>query len=267
MNLSGKAKRRIIVYGGIILIATGSYYYQPMRIDFIRRVPPTQAHLKPDSVPFFTKGEKIAVVVAHPDDAEFYIGGTLTKLGQARADITLIVMTDGDKGYYPSFLTDAAANRKVRRAEQLKASATYHAKVIFMGGPDGRLRSNEETVQNLTDELKKIAPTCLICFEDNYWVRVSHNDHRNAGESAVGAATQVPSIHWVARFATAAPNYAIDISNLWDTKDRLLRTHASQFSGEKGDRVAAMVYDSAETQGKLFGFDLAEAFRCTSRRR
>ena len=95
-------KRRVIAYGSIGALLVGFYYYQPNRIDFIpRHVPVPNPRVDPDSASLFKKGTRVAIVTAHPDDAEFFLGGTLTRLGAAGVDITLIVCTNGDKSFYP----------------------------------------------------------------------------------------------------------------------------------------------------------------------
>ena len=79
-------RRRVIVYGSIAGLLVGFYYYQPNRIDFIpRSLPKNNPRLDPDSKNLFKKGTRVAIVTAHPDDAEFFLGGTLTMLGRTSA--------------------------------------------------------------------------------------------------------------------------------------------------------------------------------------
>src|SRR5579871_345220 len=117
----------------------GIYEYQPQRYDLFPRTPPAiTPWTAPDSAHLFSAVARVVIVTAHPDDAEFYLGGTLTKLGRAGARLSLMVCTDGDKGYYP--FEDAARNRRVRREEQRTAAGMWNAaEVDFLGYPDGRL--------------------------------------------------------------------------------------------------------------------------------
>jgi hypothetical protein len=41
---------------------------------------------------------RVLCIVAHPDDAEFFCGGTLLLLARAGAEVDLVVVTSGDKG-------------------------------------------------------------------------------------------------------------------------------------------------------------------------
>lgn len=262
VKLGKKAKRRLWVYGSLITVLGLAYNYQPVRIDLIARKPDQPLpRVDPDAKKLFAKGTKVAVVVAHPDDPEFYIGGTLDQLGKAGADITVVLITDGDKGYYPPGFTNAEENRRIRREEQTRATAKYKGKVVFLAERDGRLRSDERTTQRVVATLQKLQPEYLLCFDEQYWTRVSHSDHRHAGILSVNAAAQISSIRWVMRFGTTGANFATDVTKNWDTKECLLAEHESQFFGLKLEGIKEMVRGSAETTGAQFGFELAEGFR------
>ena len=110
-------RRRLYFYGGFLTATLGFYFYQPVRVDlFPRPLPSPNPPVDPDAKGLFAKGARVALLTAHPDDAEYYAGGLLARLHKTGARVTLVVMTDGDKGFYP--WEDAAANRRVRRAEQ-----------------------------------------------------------------------------------------------------------------------------------------------------
>ena len=118
----------------LVTILSLAYWWNPQKIHYPQRQLINSPRVDPDLATLISPQTRITVVVGHPDDAEFFISGTLLKL---KGQITLIVVTDGDKSYYPPFTTNVNENRRVRRLEQTTASASYHAKVIFLGGPDG----------------------------------------------------------------------------------------------------------------------------------
>src|SRR5271155_1613601 len=102
--MNPKAKRHLKRTGlgaGIFALAlAGLYFYQPQRYDFFPRpAPEPNPPVDPDSKHLFAPGTRVAVVAAHPDDPEFFIGGILTELAKAGAKIAIIMCTDGDKGY------------------------------------------------------------------------------------------------------------------------------------------------------------------------
>lgn len=97
----------------------GLYRYQPQRFFFFPRpVPEVNPPVDPDSERLFSPKARVAIVAAHPDDPEFYVGGLVTLLGGAGAKMTIVMCTDGDKAYYPRGLTNVEQNRRVRRLEQ-----------------------------------------------------------------------------------------------------------------------------------------------------
>jgi LmbE family N-acetylglucosaminyl deacetylase len=241
----------------------GVYEYQPQRYDlFPRGLPAVNPWTDPDSRRLFSPAAKVAIITAHPDDAEFYLGGALTRLGKAGARLSLIVCTDGDKGYYP--FEDAARNRRVRRQEQRTAAGLWNAaEVDFLGYPDGRLFAKPDVVSALADRLRRIKPDYVIAFDPEYPPRLSHRDHRNSGEAAERAVKEAGVGTWLLRFSTRAPNYALDVTAEWPRKEELLRIHKSQFSGDRLSFIYRLVAGSAAQYGRLTHTRYAEGFRCT----
>lgn len=241
-------------------IIAGIYAWNPQRLHYFAK-PVSLPKLDPDSKSLFEKGTRVTTVVGHPDDAEFYISGTLLKLHQAGADITLIVVTDGDKSYYPPFLTNASENRTIRRKEQEDASAAYGAKVVFLGGPDGRYDPDEPTLRaKLLTAIQDSKPDYLIAFDDEYVLKVQHRDHENSGRATRELAHE-SGAKWLLLFATMAPNYWVDTTGTWDKRAELLAVHKSQFNGEKLQLIQGTIFDKATTEGEKIGAETAECFR------
>jgi LmbE family N-acetylglucosaminyl deacetylase len=239
------------------------YRYQPQRYALVeRKLPDENPPVDPDSKHLFSPEARVAVVVAHPDDPEFYIGGFLTKLGQAGAKILIVMCTDGDKGYYPRFLTDPAENRRVRRLEQIEAAKQYGATVVFLGKPDGRLVGDAQTTLEVVRELEKFKPDYVVSFDPYYRPRLQHSDHVQAGAAASKAIFAVSGVKWLMRFSTRAANWFTDITPLWSQKRELLAVHKSQFYGDKFEFIANMVKARAKADGEKAGVLYAEGFRC-----
>ena len=256
-------RRRLLVYGGLILVLWGSWLWVPWEYDFIqRRGPHPNPKVDPDSEKLFHKGTKVMVVTAHPDDSEFYIGGTLAKLHDAGAEIHQVIVTDGDKAYYGPF-TNAAENRKVRRVEATAAANAWGGTdLVILGYPDGRLHSSETLVRRLQKAINDFKPEYVMAFDFDYPPRMSHGDHRHAGEAVALAVEKTPSVRWLMRFSTSYPNYVSDISEYWPRKEDLLKIHKSQFFGSRLERVTNMVEDSAVNDGERIGTTYGEGFRC-----
>lgn len=244
----------------VLVIAGGIYLWNPQRLHYFAK-PVEMAKVDPDSKALFRKGTRVTVVVGHPDDAEYYISGTLLKLHQAGAKITLVVVTDGDKGYYPWFLTNAEENRRVRRAEQTEASAAYGAKPVFLGGPDGRYNPDEPGLRaRLLKAIQDSKPDYLIAFDDQYLPRVQHRDHENTGRATRELAPQTGA-KWLLLFATMGPNYWVDTTGTWEKRSDLLAVHKSQFFGEKLGQIQGTIFEKATSEGEKIGAETAETFR------
>ncbi len=93
----------------------GLYLEQPQRVDFCPKpAPDPNPPIDLESQHPFSGGPQVAVFGFRPDDPESNIGGLLTELSRSRAKVAITMCTNGDKGFYPSFLADAAENRQVR---------------------------------------------------------------------------------------------------------------------------------------------------------
>jgi len=253
-------KKRIWFYGGFLAFLIGGYFYQPVRIDFFAKPAPNpNPRVDPATSSLYRKGARVMVVTAHPDDTEYYLGAFLPMLDKSGAEIDLLVCTDGDKGFYP--WENAAKNRAIRRPEQLAAARVWHAKnVVFLGYPDGRLQPKSDVVADIGTWIDRWKPGWLITFDGEYPPKVSHGDHRSAGQAAAFAAAGHP-VGWLLLFATHAPNYTADVSKFVDGQRDLLALHASQFAGKKLDEVVNSVTSDAMDQGERAGLEYGVDFR------
>ena len=257
----GRAGRiRLIVWGSFWTILLSFYYWQPIRIEFFPPAVPAHAELDPDSERFFSEGARVLVVAAHPDDAEFFIGGTLLQLGRAGAQVRLVAMTNGDKAFYP-WGADPELTR-TRQSEQRNAAQIWGGTVQFLGYKDARLPVNDKTVGDLVAIMEQFDPEYVLSFDPVYRARRDHSDHIDTGRNVLRALERWGGDSWVLLFSTRAPNYFVDISGDWFDKRDLLAVHASQFSAERLERVANFVASRAEQYGDQAGVGMAEGFRC-----
>src|SRR5258708_2917925 len=109
--------------------------------------------------------KNVLVVTAHPDDAEWYCGGTIAKLAHAGAQLTLVICTEAEKGSY-AITTNPVELAKTRKREQEVSRQLLGVReVIYLGVPDGDLQPTLEIRKKLALLYRKYHPDVLITFD------------------------------------------------------------------------------------------------------
>lgn len=242
--------------------AWAAYRYQPLRVC-LRPARPAEADARISSEPvgLFRPSARVLIVTAHPDDTEFFLGGTLLRLAEAGARLHLVVATDGDKGYYPLARPDAL--RQLRRQEQRTAAAQWRAEeVVFLAHRDGRLCGSETLVGQIEQELRRIEPEYVLSFEYHCPPLVAHQDHLRAGEATFVAMQRAGLGACALYFATRAPDLFVDVSPCWERRRALLEYHRSQWHYSRYRQVRALITHTARKDGRRIGTPYAEGLRC-----
>lgn len=193
--------------------------------------------------------QKILVILAHPDDPEFFCGATLARWAAAGHSIYYCLLTCGDKGapegdYHPDELCSD------RVEEQRCAASVIGVKdVRFLGYPDGYLVPDLEMRREIARIIRQEKPDILVTCDPNLLyagdTRINHPDHRAAGQVVLdavfpaagnrlffpellleGLEPHTPREVWISipRDATIM----LDITDFWETKIRALLEHKSQ---------------------------------------
>jgi LmbE family N-acetylglucosaminyl deacetylase len=107
---------------------------------------------------------KIMVVIAHPDDESFPIGGTLAKYSSEGSHILLIAATRGEAGIADQSPEETA----IIRETELRQAAKYLgiSRVIFLDYLDGKLHlaDEEEAVRKMKEIIIEEQPDVIITF-------------------------------------------------------------------------------------------------------
>ncbi len=221
---------------------------------------------------------RILVIVAHPDDIEFGVAGSVARWVDEGAQVTYGIVTDGAAGSNEPGV-DLKALAIQRQSEQCAAAEAVGVHdVRFLGYPDGVLQPTMELRRDLTRLIRQVKPDRVVCQDpatvfagDDY---VNHPDHRAAGEAAIyavfpSAETRpvFPELleegyepHHVAELyltLTMQPNTRVDITATIDRKIAALLCHKSQVGTEVEEWVRGW---NAEA-GKEIDVPFAEAFR------
>jgi len=214
------------------------------------------------------------VVMAHPDDAEFTVAGTVAAWIRGGCRVTYVVCTDGNAGTHDLDVT-AEELATIRRAEQRAACATLGvSEVLFLGYDDGQLEPSLALRRDLVRAIRKHKPEAVITWDPrrlfgdgNY---INHPDHRAAAQAtldAVAPACSMPllwpevgaphAVRQVYVYGNDGANLWVDVTETIDLKIAALRQHASQLGDwDPTERIRSW---GAEV-GKQEGLAYAESY-------
>jgi LmbE family N-acetylglucosaminyl deacetylase len=129
--------------------------------------------------------EVVLVIGAHPDDIEFYAGGTIAQFHEAGKEVFYLITTNGQRG-----TLDPNANSqeiiKTREKETREAAAILGVKeVIFLGYEDGFLDRipHLELREKYIYYIRKLKPRIVMTF-DPWNPYEPHSDHRKTALAA-----------------------------------------------------------------------------------
>jgi LmbE family N-acetylglucosaminyl deacetylase len=128
-------------------------------------------------------------IVAHPDDIEFYMAGTLLLLKQAGWEIHYLTLSSGNCG---SAHGDAATTRRVRRKEAQRAARILGAHFHPSLGDDLEILYELKTLRRLAAIVREVKPAIVLTHSPQDYME----DHTNTCRLAVTAA-----------FARGMPNF------------------------------------------------------------
>lgn len=226
--------------------------------------------------------ERVLVLVAHPDDADFGAAGTIAAWTDAGLEVRYCLATSGDAGGFDD--TPRSEMAGLREAEQRDAArAVGVEEVEFLGFADGALYPTMELRKAFSRAIRRFRPQrVLISSPEIDWRRIgaAHPDHRAAGEAGLAAVypdARNPFAHqellaeeglaaWTVDqlWILGGPHDAhpVDITDTFDRKVAALRAHRSQTSHHDG--LDAMLRQHAASAAERLGLPpgrLAESFQ------
>lgn len=184
-------------------------------------------------------------VVAHPDDVEFFVAGTLLRLKEAGWTTHYLNVSNGDCG---SLVTDRAETARIRTAEARAAAAILGAEFHESLASDMLIFYEERLLRRLTAVIRRVQPRIVLTHSPEDYME----DHMNTSRLAVSAAFA----RGITNFESdpPAPSYGsdvtvyhamphglcdglrrpimpdcyVDITPVQETRRRALAAHASQ---------------------------------------
>jgi LmbE family N-acetylglucosaminyl deacetylase len=187
-------------------------------------------------------------IVAHPDDIEFYCGGTVLKMTSRGVIVDFVLATSGDKGARDVSKSRAKMARMREREQEAAAYVMGVKRVAFLRHPDAELVEDLRLREELVREIRSTRPDVLLTFDPNVAYRY-HPDHRVVGRVALDAAwpcARDPLTYpkagephetkeaWC--FAGSQPTLEVDVSDVIEEKIEARLAHASQTGSATGLR-------------------------------
>lgn len=219
-------------------------------------------------------GQRILVIIAHPDDAESLCGGTIARLAEEGHDIHYLLVTRGDKGSNEPGTTPEHLMH-IREQEQQAAATILGVQTLtFLDGyRDSEIEVTLALRKDLVRVIRQWQPDILFTFDP--WKRYEiHPDHRAVGLCAFDAVAaargrmdfpeqlqeglEPHTVRQVYFFSTDQPNHWVDISNVLEKKIAARCSHVSQV--QPANPPDGYLRRWAIEAGAASGYAFAEAF-------
>src|SRR5262249_34881524 len=123
--------------------------------------------------------ERVLVITAHPDDAEFGAGGTVAKLVKEGKRVSYCILTNGNKGSGARAVTPERL-ATIREEEQWNAARVLGVEAVdFLGFPDCELEDTRESRRAVTAAIRRHRPDLIITQNPMRTKNLgaSHRDH------------------------------------------------------------------------------------------
>lgn len=217
-------------------------------------------------------------VVAHPDDLEFGMAGTVAKYVSEGAETYYLILTNANKGSSDRSVTSAEL-RAIRQEEQRAAGKVLGlSDVFFADYEDGCLEVNMDVKRDIAHIIRQVKPDVVLTMDPTMTYDVgrgfiNHPDHRAAGQATLDAVYPLARDHLsfpellkaglephivktVLMTHFGQENFYVDISQHIETKLQALAEHKSQVA----DPALQMVKQWGSQLGSKVGAAYAEGF-------
>ena len=199
---------------------------------------------------------RVMAIYAHPDDPEFFSGGTLIKWGLEGKELTYVLATSGDKGTDDPTMTGPRLI-EIREAEQRAAAKHAGAeKLIFLRYADGELEPTLTLRRALTRLIRQHKPDIVVTNDPTMrWSAnggINHADHRAIGDATLDAVypsardrftfvelwrdegLEPHKVRHVYLSGTLDSNAKVDITPVFEKKLHAIYEHKSQVKDVEG---------------------------------
>lgn len=168
---------------------------------------------------------RVLVFSPHPDDETIGCGGTMRLHALRGDDVTVIVVTDGEKGFEHESKPDYA---RTRRQEAVDAFARLGVREhVFLGLPDGGVTVSDSNCDLVLDAIRRVDPDVIYCPSSEEL----HCDHKATASLVLGAVDYLSSDVQTIEYEVSQPltaNILVDITSVEAEKQAALSCYTSQ---------------------------------------
>jgi LmbE family N-acetylglucosaminyl deacetylase len=230
--------------------------------------------------------ERVLAITSHPDDAEFWLGGTVALWTDAGIQVTYCVLTDGSGGGFDPGIPRPEIPH-IRRVEQQQAAKLLGvSEVQFLGLEEQHLADERYKLhEKLVRAIRQVRPQRVVTWSPEWnWKRFRscHPDHLATGAAALtaiypDAGNPFALAHlqedeglgpwtvrevWLVNSPKREVNHYVDITETFDRKVAAVRAHTSQIKDPESlsKRLRERTVQNTAAAGLAAG-RLAEAFQ------
>ncbi len=132
---------------------------------------------------------RLLILVAHPDDAEYFAGGLATRYRGLGREVRIISVTNGEAGHHERKPEELVP---LRREESAEAGRVIGADYQNWDFPDARLEPTLEVRHRIIREIREFKPDLVLTHRTCDY----HPDHRAVGQAVQDASylVTVPNV-------------------------------------------------------------------------
>lgn len=209
--------------------------------------------MKSENIEEWAGKKNILVILAHPDDPEFFCGAMIARWSAQGHNVMYCLITKGQRGSEDTQIT-AAKIEQTRIAEQRAAASVLGvSRVDFLNHMDGELVPDLKLREDIIRVIRITRPEIIVTSDPQNLFpannRINHPDHRATGQAVIDAVFpaagnprvvaldpsgqpipphQVEEV-WLAY--THQPDLKVELSEYFDKKVSALLCHTSQIKG------------------------------------
>lgn len=236
----------------------------------------------------FKEKSKVMFVFSHPDDAEVYAGGTISRLLSENIEVCLVKMTLGNKGCQQQVISESELS-KIRMEEDTMAAKILGVKAennIYLDFNDGEIENNLESIGKIVKVIRHFKPDLVVTHNPEHKIIrfakeinwVNHRDHVNTGNLVVDAiypysrdllffpsknnennSHTVNELLFVDYF-NDTDIVCFDVTDYLDTKIKALAAHSSQYSKSDAEESAEFMtkFDDSKKRYEKFRYTIID---------